>query len=138
MVDYVVNKGKNVSIKEAYKDLDLFFTAHPITGDVATKSDTDAVRRAVRNIVETNQYERPFKPGFGGNVRSLLFELDTDRKVRRAKAQLAEQIVNFEPRVTNVRCEFEFNGNNLDVTVFYNIKNGVSNQALQFIVNRTR
>ena len=44
MVDYVVNKGKNVAIKEAYKDLDLFFI-HPITGDVATKSDTDAVRR---------------------------------------------------------------------------------------------
>ena len=43
------------------------------------------------------------KANFGGNVRSLLFELDTDRKVRRAKAQLAEQIVNFEPRVTNVR-----------------------------------
>ena len=98
---------------------------------------TQFVDKIVRNIVETNQYERPFK-AYGGNVRSLLFELDTDRKVRRAKAQLAEQIVNFEPRVTNVRCEFEFNGNNLDVTVFYNIKNGVSNQALQFIVNRTR
>ena len=91
MVDYVVNKGKNVAIKEAYKDLDLFFTAHPITGDVATKSDSDAVRRAVRNIVLTNYYERPFKPSLGGNVRGLLFELDTDRQVRRARKQMAKQ-----------------------------------------------
>ena len=91
MVDYVVNKGKNVAIMEAYKDLDLFFTAHPITGDVATKSDSDAVRRAVRNIVLTNYYERPFKPSLGGNVRGLLFELDTDRQVRRARKQMAKQ-----------------------------------------------
>jgi len=138
MVDYVVNKGKNVAIKEAYKDLDLFFTAHPITGDVATKSDSDAVRRAVRNIVLTNYYERPFKPSLGGNVRGLLFELDTDRKVRRARKQMAKAILAFEPRVENVRCTFDVQGNSLDVTVYYNIKNGISNQEIQFTVNRTR
>ena len=138
MVDYVVNKGKNVAIKEAYKDLDLLFTAHPITGDVATKSDSDAVRRAVKNIVLTNYYERPFKPSLGGNIRGLLFELDTDRKLNRAKRRLAEAIEDFEPRVEKVRCVFQSEGNSLDVTVFYNIKNGLSNQELQFTVNRTR
>ena len=39
----------------------------------------------VRNIVETNYYERPFKPSLGANVRGLLFELDTDRKVKQSK-----------------------------------------------------
>ena len=138
MVDYVVNKGKNVAIKEAYKDLDLFFTAHPITGDVATKSDSDAVRRAVRNIVLTNYYERPFKPSLGGNVRGLLFELDTDRKVNRARRGVAKAIESFEPRVNNVRCTFDVEGNTLDVTVFYNIINGLNTQEIQFTVNRGR
>ena len=138
MVDYVVNKGKNVAIKEAYKDLDLFFTAHPITGDVATKSDSDAVRRAVRNIVLTNYYERPFKPSLGGNVRGLLFELDTDRQVRRARKQMAKAIMTFEPRVENVRCTFRVEDNSLDVTGYYSIKNGLNNQEIQFTVNRTR
>ena len=138
MVDYVKPNSKNVAIKNAYKDLDLSFTAHPITGDVATKSDSDAVRRAVRNIVMTNYYERPFKPSLGANIRGLLFELDTDRKLNRAKRRLAEAIEDFEPRVEKVRCIFQTEGNNLDVTVFYNIKNGLSNQELQFTVNRTR
>tara|TARA_B100001113_G_C21102962_1_gene619538 strand:- start:1492 stop:1908 length:417 start_codon:yes stop_codon:yes gene_type:complete len=138
MVDYVKPKSKTTTIKSAYRDLDLFFTAHPITGDVGTKSDTDAVRRAVRNIVETNYYERPFKPGFGGNIRGLLFELDTDRKVRRAKKRIKEAIEDFEPRVENVKCDFSMEGNRLHVTVFYNIRNGVSNQEIQFTVNRTR
>ncbi len=138
MVDYVKPNSKNVAIKNAYKDLDLSFTAHPITGDVATKSDSDAVRRAVRNIVMTNYYERPFKPSLGGNIRGLLFELDTDRKLNRAKKRLTQAIEDFEPRVQNVRCVFQSKDNSLDVTVFYNIKNGLSNQELQFTVNRTR
>ena len=137
MVEYV-NKSKNVAIKEAYSDLDLLFKAHPISGDVTVKTDADAVKRAVKNIVLTNYYERPFKPSLGGNIRGLLFELDTDRKLNRARKRLAEAIEDFEPRVNNVRCLFNTEGNSLDVTIFYNIKNGLSNQELQFTVDRVR
>ena len=137
MVEYV-NKSKNVAIKEAYSDLDLLFKAHPISGDVTVKTDADAVKRAVKNIVLTNYYERPFKPSLGGNIRGMLFELDTDRKLNRAKKRLAQAIEDFEPRVENVKCKFDTSGNRLDVIVFYNIKNGLSSQELQFTVNRKR
>ena len=33
-----------------YKDLNLNFTANPITGDVATVTDVNAVKRSVRNL----------------------------------------------------------------------------------------
>tara|TARA_B100002019_G_scaffold110245_1_gene94796 strand:+ start:452 stop:865 length:414 start_codon:yes stop_codon:yes gene_type:complete len=137
MVEYV-NKSKNVAIKEAYSDLDLLFKAHPISGDVTVKTDADAVKRAVKNIVLTNYYERPFKPSLGGNIRGLLFELDTDRKLNRAKERLTKTIEDFEPRVENVRCRFKTEGNSLDVTVFYNIKNGLSGQEVEFNITRAR
>ena len=137
MVEYV-NKSKNVAIKEAYSDLDLVFKAHPISGDVTVKTDADAVKRAVKNIVLTNYYERPFKPSLGGNIRGLLFELDTDRKLNRAKERLTKTIEDFEPRVENVRCRFKTEGNSLDVTVFYNIKNGLSGQEVEFNITRAR
>ena len=138
MVDYVVNKSKNVAIKEAYKDLDINFLAHPITGDVTTKTDSDAVKRAVKNIVLTNYYERPFKPSLGGNIRGLLFELDTDRKLNRARKRLAETISVLEPRVENVRCKFDTSGNSLNVVIFYNIKNGITGQEVEFNITRAR
>ena len=138
MVDYVVNKSKNVAIKEAYKDLDINFLAHPITGDVTTKTDSDAVKRAVKNIVLTNYYERPFKPSLGGNIRGLLFELDTDRKLNRARKRLAETISDLEPRVENVRCKFDTSGNSLNVVIFYNIKNGITGQEVEFHITRAR
>ena len=138
MVDYVKPNSKNAAIKEAYKDLDLNFMAHPITGDVTTKSDSEAVKRAVKNIVLTNYYERPFKPSLGGNIRGLLFELNTDRQLNRARDRLADTITALEPRVENVRCKFDTSGNSLNVIIFYNIKNGLTGQEVEFNITRAR
>ena len=138
MVDYVKPNSKNVAIKEAYKDLDLNFMAHPITGDVTTKADSEAVKRAVKNIVLTNYYERPFKPSLGGNIRGLLFELNTDRQLNRARDRLADTITALEPRVENVRCKFDTSGNSLNVIIFYNIKNGLTGQEVEFNITRAR
>ena len=139
MSDQLVNNGKTVANKNIYSDMDITMRAHPVTGDVTLKTDTDAIRRAVRNIVLTNKYKRPFKPNFGGSIRNMLFELDTDRKVRRMQRTLVETIEKFEPRVSNVSVRFDdVDNNNMDVTVFYNINEGVPNNDLTFTVTRAR
>lgn len=69
----------------------------------------------------------------------MLFELDTDRKVRRMQRTLVETIEKFEPRVSNVSVRFDdVDNNNMDVTVFYNINEGVPNNDLTFTVTRAR
>jgi|TARA_B110000240_G_scaffold102027_1_gene115508 phage baseplate assembly protein W len=139
MSDQLVNNGKTVATKNVYSDMDITMRAHPVTGDVTLKTDTDAIRRAVRNIVLTNKYERPFKPNFGGSIRDMLFELDTDRKINRMQKSLKTLIEKFEPRVKNVTIRFDdVVDNSMDVTIFYNISDGVKNQDLTFTVTRAR
>ena len=138
MVD-LVNNGKTVATKDIYSDLDIFFRKHPITGDVVRKTDTDAIKRSVRNIVLTNKFERPFKPNFGGSIRNLLFELNTDRQLNRMKITLAKEIEILEPRVNNVQVALSNQDDNkLDMTIFYNITNGSPNQEIEINVSRTR
>ena len=141
MVDYVVNEGKTVAKKDLYSDLNLQFTPHPITGDVTRKTDSDAIRRSVRNIVMTNYYERPFKPGFGGNLIGLLFNLDTDRGLEKVSEKLTKTIETFEPRVKNVTIRVNnegMNTNSLELSIYYNIINGSRNQELSLTVSRAR
>ena len=57
-----------------YKDLDLDFGRNTVTNDVNKLTDVEAVKRSVRNLINTNHFERPFHPEIGGNVRALLFE----------------------------------------------------------------
>jgi phage baseplate assembly protein W len=139
MVD-LVNNGKTVATKDIYADLDIFFRRHPITGDIVRKTDTDAIKRSVRNIVMTNKFERPFKPNFGGSIRNKLFELNTDRQLNRMRRNLAKEIEQLEPRVNNVNVVFGEleDSNNLDVTIFYNIVNGAPQQEVEITVSRTR
>jgi phage baseplate assembly protein W len=139
MAQDLVSRGKNVASPDVYSDLDLLFIAHPITGDVSRKLDTDAIKRAVKNIVLTNYYERPFKPSLAGGVRNLLFELDTDARLSRAKKQLTKTLQLLEPRITRVRCDFFKSGaNGMTIIINYTIKNGMPNQEVEFTVRRTR
>ena len=134
------SQGQNVAETKLYADIDFRFRPHPITGDVTIKYDTDAIKRAVRNIVLTNFYERPFKPSLGSSLRNQLFEMTTDRKVRRLADRIQKIIEDFEPRVENVRVQFGevSDRNELDVIIFYNIKNNSQGQELDFTVSRAR
>ena len=125
--------------KESYQDLDIMFTAHPITKDVTTKKDADAVKRSVRNILLTNNYERPFKPNFGANLRGQLFELQGIGAKRKIIGDIKEALYALEPRVRNVQVAIgENNRNNVDVMVKYDIINGLGKDSLDFTVNSVR
>ena len=68
--------SKNTSSRNAhqYSDLDLFFTRKTSTSDVNNLTDVLAVKRAVRNLVLMNHYEKPFHPEIGSGIREMLFE----------------------------------------------------------------
>ena len=61
-------------VNRIYSDLDLDFTRNPVTSDVVKLTDVEAVKRSVKNLIQTNHYERPFHPEIGSDVRALLFE----------------------------------------------------------------
>ena len=56
-----------------YKDLNLNFSANPVTQDVTTVTDVISVKRSIRNLLLTNHYDRPFHPEIGSNIQHLLF-----------------------------------------------------------------
>ena len=134
------SETKNVANTKLYADIDFRFKPHPVTGDVTIKYDSDSVRRAVRNIVLTNFYERPFKPSLGSSIRNQLFELNSDRKVRQLAKRMQKTVESFEPRVENVKVLLSdvLDNNEINVTIFYNIKPGSQHQEMDFTVNRAR
>ena len=64
-----LNKSKKAT--RTYVDLDLDFARHPVTNDIVKIDDVEAVKRSVRNLVNTQFYERPFHPELGCGVRDL-------------------------------------------------------------------
>ena len=62
---------------QAFKDINLSFKRHPVTNDVVTIRDEDAIKRSVKNIIFTIVGEKPYSPDFGSKINDSLFELTT-------------------------------------------------------------
>ena len=108
-----------------YKDLNLNFTRNPVTGDVATVTDVNAVKRSIRNLLLTNHYERPFHPEIGSDIPALLFENFGPITGNQLSRNIEEMILNLEPRarVETVECFPVPDSNRYDVRIYFYVEN---------------
>jgi len=90
------NESKTSS--KIFKDLNLDFQTNTATKDIQKITDVEAVKRSVRNLVNTNHYEKPFHPEIGSNLRAMLFELITPQMNHAISKQIELLINNYEPR----------------------------------------
>jgi hypothetical protein len=110
-------------ISRSFKDISLSFEPHPVTKDLQILKNENAIRRSVRNIVETIPTERFFNSLLGSDVRDSLFEFVDFGTASVIQSQILVSIENFEPRVDNVVVEVnpQPDQNSFDVTVIFDI-----------------
>ena len=126
---------------KAFKDISLSFKRHPVTNDILALRNEDAIKRSVRNLVETINEERFFNPLIGSRVRESLFEVPDNTIRATLKSQIENSILNFEPRVnlTDVIINHPNDTNDLEVTVVYDIiGQEATPQEITFILQPTR
>ena len=107
----------------AFKDINLSFKRHPVTNDVLTVSDEDAIKRSVKNIIFTILGEKPFEPTFGSVMNDSLFELSTSLNEIRISDEITSSLNRFEPRISNVDVTVTVapDTNEMNCTVQYDI-----------------
>ena len=106
------NESKRSS--RIYKDLNLGFQQNSATKDIQKITDVEAVKRSVRNLINTNHYEKPFHPEIGSNLRAMLFENITPQMNHIISKNVELLIRNYEPRCrlvqVNTQPMFDRNG----------------------------
>ena len=107
----------------AFKDINLSFKRHPVTNDVLTVSDEDAIKRSVKNIIFTILGEKPFEPNFGSVVSQSLFDLNTNLSEIRVSDEIKQSLLNYEPRIDNIVATTTIypDSNEVNCTVQYDI-----------------
>ena len=110
-------------VSRSFKDISLSFVPHPVTKDLQILKNENAIRRSVRNIVETIPTERFFNSLLGSDVRDSLFEFVDFGTASVIQSQILVAIENFEPRVDNVVVEVDPqpDQNTFNVTVIFDI-----------------
>ena len=108
---------------KVFKDINLSFKRHPVTNDVLTISNEDAIKRSVKNIIFTIIGEKPFSPEFGSVINEALFELNTSLGEVRISDEIKSSLINNEPRIDNVNVYVTIppDTNEMNCTIQYDI-----------------
>ena len=128
-------------ISRKFKDISLSFDIHPVTRDILVLKDADAIKRSIRNIVQTIPGERLFNSNFGSNVTGSLFDFIDFASASTVETQIKNAITIYEQRAENVRVEVSprYDENTFDVTIYFDIVGqDFPQQQFTYILEATR
>ena len=122
------------------RDIDISFRKHPLTGDLASKTGSAAIRQSIINIVRTNYYDRGFNVELGTNLDASMFENITVLTNRQIHDNISNAIRNFEPQVEVIDVEViaRDGSNEVDVRIYYSELNKATTESLTISLNRVR
>jgi|TARA_B100000378_G_scaffold87716_1_gene69380 phage baseplate assembly protein W len=131
------NSKRNI---RKFSDIDLNFERNLVTSDVIAVEDVIAIKRAVKNLVQTNFYERPFQPVLGCGVRELLFENFTPMTKVFLQNKISEVLKNYEPRIdlTSVNVDDDQDNNRLIVDINFYVVGVPGPQTVSTFLQRLR
>lgn len=123
-----------------FTDIDFGFARHPISNDITRKSDVEAIKISLKNLIRTSFYERLFNSSIGSSVYRLLFEPMSPIVSVMMKRAIEQTITNFEPRVElqNVIVTTQYDNNSFAVDIEYTILGTQSMQSFSMILERSR
>ena len=123
-----------------FKDLNLDFQQNTATKDIQKIKDIEAVKRSVRNLINTNHYEKPFHPEIGSNLRAMLFELMTPQMNHIISKQIENLINNYEPRcnLVEVFAQPMFDRNGYSVQISFMVNNHQEPVIVESFLERLR
>ena len=128
-------------ISKAFKDISLSFDPHPVTKDITVIKNANAIKRSIRNIVQTIPGERFFNPILGSDVRSSLFDFVDFGTASVIQKEITTAIENFEPRVYNLQVEATAipDNNEFEVNIYFDIiGQEFPTQVFTFMLEATR
>lgn len=133
-----VKNSPSSAKKVIYSDMFNDFVINPVTGDLAKKTNEDAVKQSIRNLILTGRGERPFQPDVGSDIYQMLFENITPDTLNLLETMISETIENFEPRceLVEVSVTSLVDSNDLNARIVFSLIN--SNNEIELITPLTR
>lgn len=123
-----------------FSDINLNFKSHPSTADVVKVTDEEAVKGAIRNLISTKNFDRPFHPEIGCAIHNLLFDNFTPLTLQLARRAVEDILKAYEPRaeIIDIIVSNSQDQNELNVTVVFKIVNTDKPLKVTTLINRNR
>jgi phage baseplate assembly protein W len=123
-----------------FRDIDMNFLPHPVTGDVAKKIGDAAIIQSLKNLLSTGKYERLMQPDIYSNLKQHLFQ-PLDNITASAIGNEVRSVINkYEPRVSLVEVNVtpDYDGNGYEASISFFIVNTTNPITVELFLERIR
>lgn len=126
---------------QTFKDLNVTFKSHPVTGDLIVSKNEAAIKQAVTNLLLTNKGERFFNNQLGSSISTFLFEPLDVGTAAIINSNITEVLKKYEPRIKIIALDTtpNYDDNGFDVQLDFEIigrEDGTF--SINFFLERTR
>ena len=123
-----------------FSDVNFNLERHPATNDVLRVYDLEAIKAAVKHLVLTEFYGRPFHPEVGSAIAGILFENWGQLTKKAIEVSIRAVIDNHEPRATveKVDASFDEASNTIRATVTFFANALMQEAQVDLILQRLR
>lgn len=123
-----------------FSDIDLNFMANPVSKDISKKYNENAIKQSIKNLILTNNFERPFRSDIGSQIKTLMFEPITPMLAALLKRTIQNTINSYEPRanILDISVLLSPDNNGVYVTIVFAIVNTSTPISVDLFLERTR
>jgi len=139
-IDKITKTDKASTQKPYYSDFYTNFNVHPQNKRLVKYTNEESVKRSIRNLINTEKYDRLFQPEVGSRIKSLLFENMSDIISDEIKSSIRETIEIYEPRARIVDIIVQANESRhaYDVYIYFQVINSDNALSINITLYRAR
>lgn len=111
------------TISRKFTDISLSFVRNPVTNDILTITNEDAIKKAISNLIRTRIGERFFNNLLGTSIDNSIFELQTPEVANSLETEIKTLLRNYEPRIgpPTVLITYPEESNDMNIEVAFDI-----------------
>lgn len=139
-IDKITKTDKASNQKPYYSDFFTNFNVHPQNKRLVKYTNEESVKRSIRNLINTEKYDRLFQPEVGCRIRSFLFENMSEIVSNEIKSSIKETIEIYEPRARIVDIIVQANEarHAYDVYIYFQVINSDKELSINITLYRAR
>jgi len=124
--------------QELYSDFFMNLDENPVSQDLARKTNEEAVKASIKNLLLTDKGERPYQPNLGCNIRQMLFDNMTPDTIILMKEVIKDTLEAYEPRadIIGVDVISSVDDNQVNIAVVFKVIN--SSEPVTLVTSLTR
>jgi phage baseplate assembly protein W len=126
---------------QTFKDLNITFKPHPVTGDLTVVKDEASIKQAIINLLLTNRGERFFDSRIGSSLSALLFEQLDFATASLVNTEIENTLRSYEPRIRilSLSTTPNFDDNGFDIELVFEVVGREDiPREITFFLERTR